>query len=278
MPQIILANYKDSLTPYRREKGKYYCPACGGHNLSFSRAGKWNCWNDPSREHRLEIMAAIVPGFNRNSPSRTRENIFSFTPKIYPALLHYPLIKPLVISDTVGNCTTHMYSDRQRVIRFDYPSHKIIYPQHFTGKYWVNGAGNKPWIPFGLTRLFPYPGGVNLILLVEGQKCVEIADSRGIPALCLEGGDYSCLTIETKLEQIRQKLAPLLLVILPDHDLAGNYKANNIWQVANRLKMPVKILEPLQIQPNLPPGGDLEQMPGLNRKNLMEIVKNSLRK
>jgi hypothetical protein len=196
--KIILANYKDALTPYHREKGKYYCPACGGHNLSFSSDGKWNCWNNPTKEHRREIMAAIVPEFKGNWRDKNREIIPTFTSKVYPAQLGYPLIKPTTLSETVGNRTTHIYSDCQRVIRYDYRRGKDIYPQYFNGQSWVNGAGDLAWMPFGLVRLFPYPGVVNLLLSVEGQKCVEIAHNRGIPALCLEGGDYSSRTIKIK--------------------------------------------------------------------------------
>jgi hypothetical protein len=274
--QIILSNYKDALTPYRRERGKYYCPACKGHNLSFSRDGKWNCWNNPSREHRLEILAAIFPKFRSSFQPSKSESIPRSIPEIYPAQLGYPLINQLRLSETIGNRTTHSYSDHQRVVRYNYRNHKIIYPQHFNGRYWLNGAGDRPWIPFGLERLFPYPGVVNLVLLVEGQKCVEIAHNRGIPALCLEGGDYSCLTISSKLEQICHKPQPLLLVTLPDNDPAGIYKANHIWQVASRLKIPVKNLDPLQLYPTLPPSGDIEQMPNLDRNKLMKIVKNNL--
>jgi hypothetical protein len=273
MPNIIFADYKNILTPYPKEKGKYYCPACGGHNLSFSHQGKWNCWNNPTREHRLEIIAQIIPDFNYFTPQLSQKLPTIIPPiKIQTERLHLPIIKPQNLSETIDNRTTHNYSDCQRVVRHDYRNHKIIYLQHFNGKYWVNGAGDRPWIPFGLERLFPYPGAVNLVLLVEGQKCVEIAHSRGIPALCLEGGDYSCLTIAPKLEQIHQKLKPLLLVVLPDNDPTGTYKANHIWQVANRVKIPVKILDPLQLQPNLIPGGDIEQIPHLNGSSLLEIV------
>jgi hypothetical protein len=281
--KIILANYKDALTPYHREKGKYYCPACGGHNLSFSRDGKWNCWNNPTREHRLEIMAAMVtptcryvPDFKSNRSTYRPEILTNFTPKIYPAQLHFPLVKFIDLSQTVGNRTTHKYSESQRIVRYDYRNRKIIYPQYFNGKYWTNGAGDEPWIPFGLSRLFSYPGVINLILLVEGQKCVEIAHSRGIPALCLEGGDYSHQTMFDKLRAIRDRLERLLLVVLPDYDLDGNRKALQIIHTAKYFSLPTLLLDPLEIEPTLGARGDIEQMPSLNADRLMKIVKRML--
>ncbi len=41
-----IRNFVDQLIPNKKEKGKYICPACNGHNLSVNlKTGKFNCWN-----------------------------------------------------------------------------------------------------------------------------------------------------------------------------------------------------------------------------------------
>ena len=176
----------------------------------------------------------------------------------------------------MGRRTHYWYSHSQRVVRIDRANDKSVFPQFLNGAAWVNGAGDRAWAPYGLSRLLPYPGKTNLILVTEGQKCVEIAHSRGIPALCLEGGDYSYQTMFDKLRAIRDRLERLLLVILPDYDLDGNRKALQIIQTAKYFSLPTLLLDPLEIEPTLGAGGDIEQMPSLDADRLMEIVKRML--
>jgi hypothetical protein len=273
-----LTDYRAQLTPYRREKGKYLCPACGGHNLSFSRNGHWNCWNDPTREHRLEIMAALLPDFGKPTPPPRRDFYPRRVPKVYPSQLHYPIAMPIQLFAHPDRLTTlYQYSDRQRLIRHDYRHHKSIYPQYRDRGSWINGAGSQTWPVFGLGELFPYPGKVNLVVIVEGPKCVGIARSRGIPAVCLEAGDYRYLTIESKLTTIERKLHPLLLVILPDADATGERNGRQIWQVAQQLGIPATILMPSQIQQHLPLGADIEQLVDFDGDKLLAMVKAKLR-
>lgn len=271
-----LADCKKQLQRYRHNR--FYCPVCGGHNLTFSPVGKWNCWNDDSRAHRLEIMSAVIPTRGKNySPNPTSEPppeiLLPPIPLISSAQLHLPLMSPVILSETIGNRTIYQYSDCQRVTRFNYHTHKVIRPQYFDGESWVKGAGNKQWIPFGLCRLTAYPGRLNIVLIVEGQKCVEIAYSRGLPAICLEAGDYSNLTLKHKLEVVKSQLNCPLLVILPDNDLSGLYRVRNILSVANRLNLPAFAIDPLKIEPQLKIGGDIEQIPSLTIQYLMHIIK-----
>ena len=182
-----------------------------------------------------------------------------------------------VLSEVSGNRTIYYYSQSQRVMRIEQVGDKSIFSQHLSGKEWTNGAGNRPWCTYGLSRLLSYPSVVNLILVVEGQKCVEIAHSRGIPAICLEGGDYSSQTTFDKLRAIQHTFKRLLLVVLPDCDLAGGHKANRIIHTARYFNIPTLLLNPLQIEPDLPVGGDIEQMPNLDADRLLAVVRQQLR-
>ena len=273
---IVLADYKDALTPYRRYRERYYCPVCNGHNLTFSPIGQWMCWNDPTRAHRIEIMAQLLPDFKQFTNRVKSEPCPVIIPRIHPVQLHFPLIKDDRLVEVVGRRTVYWYSDKQRVVRIDYPRDKVIFPQSFNGKKWLNGSGLSPWIPYGLSRLLPYPGRINLVLVVEGQKSVEIAHSRGIPSLCLESGDYSNRTAFDKLRAIKERLGRILLVVLPDYDLAGTCKAERIIHTACYFSLPTLLLNPLAIEPTLSAGDDIEQMPSLDSNRLMEIVKRML--
>ena len=281
---IVLADYKDALTPYRRYRERYYCPVCNGHNLTFSPAGAWMCWNEPTREHRVEIMARLVPNFKQFARRVKSEPCPVIIPRIHSAQLHFPLMKDDRLAETIPQRgrfanegrTVYWYSDKQRVVRIDYRTDKVIFPQSFNGKEWLNGAGASPWTPYGLSRLLPYPGKINLALVVEGQKSVEIAHSRGIPSLCLESGDYSNRTAFDKLRVVKERLGRILLVVLPDYDLAGTYKAERIIHTARYFSLPTLLLDPLQIESNLKVADDIEQMPSLNADRLLEIVKRML--
>ena len=292
MPQpIVLADYKDALTPYRRYRERYYCPVCNGHNLTFSPEGKWMCWNDSTREHRVEIMARLVPNFKQFTSRVKSQPCPVIIPRIHPAQLHFPLMKDEQLAETIpqrgrfssrgfananGGRTVYWYSDKQRVVRIDYRTDKVIFPQFWNGKEWLNGAGASPWITYGLSRLLPYPGKINLILVVEGQKSVEIAHRRGIPSLCLESGDYSHQTAFDKLRAIRQRLGRVLLVVLPDYDLAGTRKAEQIIHTARYFSLPTLLLDPRQIESNLQVADDIEQMPSLDADRLMIFINRML--
>jgi hypothetical protein len=273
---IVLADYKNALTPYRRYRERYYCPVCNGHNLTFSTTGAWMCWNEPTREHRVEIMARLVPDFKQFTSRVKSESYPVIIPRIHPAQLHFPLMKDDRLAEVIGGRTVYWYSDKQRVVRIDYRTDKVIFPQSFNGKEWLDVAGSSPWTPYGLSRLLPYPGKINLVLVVEGQKCVEIAHHRGIPALCLESGDYSHQTVFDKLRAIKERLGRIVLAVLPDYDLAGNRKAEQIIHTAKYFSLPTLLLDPLAIELMLSTGDDIEQMPNLDVDRLMEIVKRML--
>jgi hypothetical protein len=283
---IIFAEYKSKLKRYQHQANRFWCPVCGTHTLTFAPTGAWNCWNDPERIHRLEILAAVIPDFGKtyrfgradatrtNPPAAPPPDILLPPIPLIPfTQLHLPLITPIQLSEVMGNRTIYHYSDFQQVIRWDYPTHKVIRPRYFNGKDWIYGAGDRPWVPLGLVRLAGDPGKLNIVLIVEGQKCVEIAYFRGLPAVCLEAGDYSTRTILSKLEAIKMRLERIFLVVLPDNNLAGLYRARNILDVAYKLGIPAIALDPLKVKPDLKVGDDIEQIPELSIEYFMRIIK-----
>ena len=57
-------------TPSEKEKGKYQCPVCEGQNLQFNKKGEWNCWNDPSSEHRSDIAKWLNEQERQQNPGQ----------------------------------------------------------------------------------------------------------------------------------------------------------------------------------------------------------------
>jgi hypothetical protein len=222
-------------------------------------------------------MAALVPNFKQFNQRVKSEPCPVIIPAIHFAQLHFPLMKDDQLAKVTGKRTVYRYSETQRVVRIDYRTDKVIFPQFSNGQKWLNGAGLNPWRPYGLSRLLPYPGTINLVLVVEGQKCVEIAHRRGIPALCLESGDYSTQTTFDKLRIVKMTFKRLLLAVLPDYDLAGNYKAQRIIHTARYFDLPTLLLDPLQIEPDLQIGDDLEQMLELDADRFQSVIRQQLR-
>jgi hypothetical protein len=275
---IIFAEHKSKLKRYQNQVNRFWCPVCNTHTLTFSPTGAWNCWNDPERIHRLEILAVVVPDFGKTyhrNPvqSPPPDIILPPIPLIPFTQLHLPITTSLQLSEVIGNRTTYHYSDCQQVMRWDYRTHKVIRPRHFNGQDWIYRAGDRHWIPFGLARLASYPGKLNIVLIVEGQKCVEIAYARGLPAVCLEAGDYNISTIMPKLEAIRARLGCVFLVVLPDYNLAGLYRARNILEMAYKSGIPAFAIDSLKVKPDIKVGDDIEQIPELSIEYLMRIVK-----
>lgn|GEM_PF-3292948 len=288
--KVILADSTNLLIPYQKEKGKYYCPACGGHNLSFHKDGRWNCWNDPSRYHRIEIMKTLFPESGESTQAdnapihipRQEENInlYNWLPQIpNSSQIRYPSIvnRPTVL--TVRNLTSYYYSDNQRVDRYDYQTSKRFLPKHRIVRdsvspdncEWLLGAGRESWSIYGLAGVEPQPDSLNLVLVVEGQKTVEIGLNRHIPTICLEAGDYAEKTIAAKLTSIVSKLNPCLLAILPDNDLTGKLKAAKILLNCINLDIPTVLFNPTDLGYERL-GDDLEQLSDFSRDYAIELV------
>jgi putative DNA primase/helicase len=282
---FILLDRINDLIPYRKERGKYWCPSCDGHNLSICpRTGKWNCWNDPTRHHRIEIIRKLVGETAQVSTYQSRPTPIVLSPiRLSVATLQGLKLPPLETLALAHHCNSqifYQYSAQQRVVRSDWEGGKSFCPQHLDDGRWLNGAGSQPWLPYGIGRLQHQGHGLSPVLVVEGQKCVEIAAQSGISAVCLEGGDYSHLTIPFKLRAIQRQVGNPILIVLPDADRSGIDKAVAIAQVSRELGIPCAIIDPQRIC-QMDMGDDIEQMLSrISRKvfirRLLQLTKQKL--
>jgi hypothetical protein len=282
---FILLDRINDLVPYRKERGKYWCPGCNGHNLSICRrTGKWNCWNDPTRHHRIEIIRKLVGETDRVSTYQSRSTPIALSPiRLSVAMLQglkLPPLETLTLAHHCSSQTFYQYSAQQRVVRTDWDGGKSFCPQHLNDGRWLNGAGLQRWLPYGISRLQHQGRKLALVLVVEGQKCAEIAAQSGIGAVCLEGGDYSRSTIPFKLRAIQRQVGNPILIVLPDADRSGVDKAMAIAQASSKLSIPCAIIDPQQIC-QMDTGDDIEQM--LSRistrvfvRKLLQLTKHEL--
>lgn len=191
-----IRDHLERLEPNPREAGKFFCPACGGHNLSINLStGAYNCWADDTEAHRALI----------------RENLS-------PAKLEPSHPKP-------GNRSWHYFTvDGQQaahVVRQDYGGNrpKSINRYHqpslihaVTPLYWAECIDQH-------TR----DGG--RVFLVEGEDCCDVLRSLGLNAITFIGGSsgYKKELYYDLLFQIAGSL-----VLCPDMDRPGVKLMDNV--------------------------------------------------
>jgi len=191
------------------------------------------------------------------------------------------------------------YSETQRTIRINKiksTGKKIIFPQVLSTGGWVNGIGD---------NLFPiYTDRFNvkriqdefvlrekrqcligeLIIVVEGEKCVQYLQSQGIEAMSFLNV-YTASMEKLKLVLgVSESLIPNLKQVLyiPDLDIPGLKKAVTIQQAFWSLGVPCKIfdirtrlLSPIGKGINFDKGYDIADYIKENLdSNLMEIFEN----
>jgi hypothetical protein len=278
---MILSEHKRLLLPNKKEQGKYHCPACSGHNLSFSKQGHWNCFNDPTRQHRIEIIKALFPNSSRNEEQTCQPieiikaiDIYTYLPKIpLDIKIQYPTIASLPQSIKDGNCTSYYYSETKKIDRYDLIDGKKFKVRHRINDRWIDNAGESEWEVYGLNCMLSSKKHLNLILVVEGQKSVQIGFNRKIPTICLEAGDFSERTIPRKLDRITSKFdGKVLLAILPDNDTTGEKKAAKLLAACIKKDILAIVFSPNTLG-YLNPGDDIEQINWKRRKVKSTILK-----
>jgi hypothetical protein len=302
-----IRDYLDKLTPTnRRERNKYFCPACNMHNLHVGPNGEWTCWNQTEAEHRREIIIALTgidyrqlyrdihyaPSEKRHEskvylkpkPLRVIDNILFNKPidfrnfRIARAGRHLPGIQNHPI-------TQYWYSKHQRAVRVEQDSGKYFYYEHLAHNKWQLGSGAKYWHPYGIHQLIPanrprpnqnsdhsYLG----ILILEGQKSVDLAHQRNIAAICLEAGDYHDKKISMKLTQISRLIKNLVFICFPDNDSAGMSKMLKVYDTATSLKIPCILIPPHKLIHDPQQGDDIEQFIWQCKDPPIQVLENSL--
>ena len=137
------------------------------------------------------------------------------------------------------------------IVRWDTAEGKDIRPVARRGERWTIGGMPEPRPLYGLLEL----AGADRVIIVEGEKAAEAAQSIGLIATTSPHGSKSASKVDWS------PLAGKDCVILPDHDEAGRAYANDVVAILSQLtpapKVRVVELEKLPGGSPMPKGGDL---------------------
>ncbi len=114
------------------------------------------------------------------------------------------------------------------------------------------GKGDNPWSAYRLDEALVVVNeitGVAVLLLPEGEKCVEALREIKLAAITFQGSSWS-KDSEAIIQQLA-KIPNLVLGILPDYDSAGEKKSNNLRSQCDRAGLPSLTLSLKQIYPDL---------------------------
>jgi putative DNA primase/helicase len=288
-----IRNFADTLTP-AKEKNKFICPNCEGHNLSIEpETGKYQCFNGCTNR---EVREVIRPWSEVVETRKTGD----YTPTHKPKTKPVPKTKPAPIPDildiaTIPNptppetitqgentITTYKYSGTTKVVRTDNPhKKKTTFPYYLDNDGWVKGKGEGiEWPPYRLTEVVNFGKG-KWVLIVEGEQCTDIARVNfGIVTTTFQGGSWG--------EDLSRQL-PLIknagvagVIVWPDHDDAGYKKAQKIADIAAKIQLPLIELDPLKLWDAMPDKGDiadfLEAHKNMTGDDLIAILKEQISK
>ena len=147
------------------------------------------------------------------------------------------------------------YTPSFSVVRFENPDGGKTYrPFWRDADGWRPGVPPKPWPLF--TRPNPLPPNADPIVVVEGEKCANLAHSIGLCAVTSAGGAGGAANSDW---------APLRgkrVIIFPDNDEPGRKYGREVASILAGINAHVRLFAPKA----LPEGGDIEEWIAMQRR------------
>ncbi len=156
------------------------------------------------------------------------------------------------------------YGENHRVIR---PEEKVdgqwkkvksgIRPQHRKGEQMINGKGDQPWEwqAYRIDEALQHCKG-KWVLVVEGEKCVEVARQNQIVAITWQGGSWTEEDMTMTFTKLK-KAGAEGVICFPDNDQAGYRKASTFDRVAMKSQIAYRTINPLEVWSEMPEKGDI---------------------
>lgn len=245
---------------------EYNCPICKHSGLKIKKENEYyknfKCNCDIKK-----ISAYILSKSGQKIERKTRERPI-LVPEI-PNVLGVKLspiqygLSLSVLESEYNNPQAKIYypySETQRTIRVNKiksTGKKIIFPQVLSPSGWINGMGDNLFPlytdrfsvktiedEFALVEKRQSLSG-ELIVVVEGEKCVQYVQSQGIETMSLLNAYSSSLEKVKSVLELSKHLFPNVKQILyiPDLDSVGMKKAFTFQQASWSLGMPCKIFD-----------------------------------
>jgi hypothetical protein len=121
--------------------------------------------------------------------------------------------------------------------------------------------GKEPWSAYGIEeaiRAAKNTSGIPVLVVPEGEKGVELLRSVGVAAFNPQR--WAEDEIRLALLRYRKECASGIVAVLRDNDEAGTTKANKFQETGHSVNVPVIIIDPVAIYPDLPEKGDVEEI------------------
>jgi hypothetical protein len=139
---------------------------------------------------------------------------------------------------------TYPYSDKQRTLRINKvkkTGKKIVFPQVLTLNGWVNGIGDNIFPLYTSQRTLIG----ELIIVVEGEKCVDYLNTQGIEAISYHTTYSESLEKIKNVLEVSKSFIPNIkqFLYIPDLDVPGLRKAIIFQQASWSLGIPSKIFD-----------------------------------
>ncbi len=193
-----------------------------------------------------------------------------------------PLLYPVKGVPPHATEIVYYYSQNQWITRYDWedPSHDK--GRDKTCRQWHRGEdgtpcmkkGKDPWLAYRLEEAIAtlkLASQTSAVLLLEGEKVVEIARANGLVGFTFSGSSWSHESIEPSLHLIKDSRSNTLIVFLHDSDTPGLKKAKTVTECCAKVGLPCLLVNPHQICPQLKNDtDDLEQI--LEHMNAQEFT------
>ncbi len=288
LEKFDIRNLTDRLEP-AKEKGKYICPVCEGHNLSIDeKSGKYQCFNGCECK---DIREAIRPwvevqaqlngqkGSNYSSknlksskPKTVRRSAIALPEDFELVVLPQPAsdipqAQPVTTKPPKGipndaTQVTYFYSPEQWIVRYQWtdPNKEKGYDKSF--RQWhrlPDGTpemrkGEEPWAAYRIEEAIAAgaaTGGTPALLQHEGEGCVEIGRANGLASFTFQGSAWDKKSILPDYQLLKDSGIGLI-IFLHDPDETGLKKLATCQECADEVGIALIGINPYNICPGLP--------------------------
>ncbi|WP_044169910.1 DUF5906 domain-containing protein, partial [Kamptonema formosum] len=286
-----IRDHIDKLEP-TKEKDRFRCPVCGGGALTVKLStGAYQCWSGGCSAR--DIREAISPQSSSYSLRRSGAGRrYKQRPTPPPAILPDGEVRLLHLPSPAADCPlpgtpkwvpkgvpagaeeiVYRYSESQTVHRFQWASadsskgrEKTFRQCHLNEDglpVWTKGE--TPWPAYreeevlDLLRAAP-PDAVPVVLMQEGEGCVEIGRGIALSSLTFQGSAWGTQEVGSLAGKLKEAHPNVCLAFLPDNDNAGRKKLAQVQEGCDAAGVPFLPLDPLAICPDLPEKGDVKEI------------------
>ncbi len=194
---------------------------------------------------------------------------------VTPPVVGPPVLARIAPREPAGS--PYRYGPTQLVKRVALPDgDKAFYGFHLLNDKWEKGAGPDPW------PVFNHPdtiGADGWILEPEGEKCAELCAAEGVVSISQPGHAHTIEQIVPRYKALREAGCPGVVYLQdhdgpnrPEHQQEGRRRAENAAEAAARAGLPMLVIPAIDLWPDLPDGGSIDDAPGDPGSAILDII------